>query len=180
MPFVFLIVALTSISTSALAETQHKHGAHANPYAGQEDRAIKSLTDDDIRQLRAGQGWGLAKAAELNGVPGPAHLLELKDQIPLDENQVRQIQALFEKMQYDAARLGAALIKHEATLETHFSDGTITDPRLRATLADIAETRRELRYTHLAAHLETPRILSKHQIARYNSLRGYKGHGHAH
>jgi hypothetical protein len=49
-----------------------------------QSRAIKSLSDNDINELRRGGGWGLALAAELNGMPGPAHLLELKDKIPLD------------------------------------------------------------------------------------------------
>ena len=41
------------------------------PYAGQQTRAIKALSDDDIAALRAGEGMGMAKAAELNGYPGP-------------------------------------------------------------------------------------------------------------
>jgi hypothetical protein len=62
---------------------QHSHVTQT-PYAGMQSRAIKSLSDNDINELRRGGGWGLALAAELNGMPGPAHLLELKDKIPLD------------------------------------------------------------------------------------------------
>ena len=51
---------------------------HPLPYAGLEARAIKSLSAADVQELRRGGGWGLALPAELNGVPGPAHLLELK------------------------------------------------------------------------------------------------------
>ena len=47
------------------------------PYAGQQARPIKSLSDDDIAALREGEGMGMAKAAELNGYPGPAHVLQL-------------------------------------------------------------------------------------------------------
>jgi hypothetical protein len=53
-----------------------------------QERAIKSLSDADIKALRRGEGWGLALPAELNGMPGPAHLLELKDQIPLSQYQI--------------------------------------------------------------------------------------------
>jgi hypothetical protein len=66
------------------AFAQHdQHGAHAQPgpampYAGQDARDIKSLSAEDIAELRRGGGWGFAKSAELNGMPGPAHLLELK------------------------------------------------------------------------------------------------------
>ena len=45
------------------------------PYAGQQARTIKALSDDDLAALRKGEGMGMAKAAELNGYPGPAHVL---------------------------------------------------------------------------------------------------------
>ena len=34
---------------------------HPSKYAGQEKRAIKSLSRDDIRELRRGGGWGLGQ-----------------------------------------------------------------------------------------------------------------------
>jgi hypothetical protein len=36
-----------------------------------------------------------------------------------------------------------------------------------------AETRGDLRFVHLATHLETPAVLSLDQIKIYNRLRGY-------
>jgi hypothetical protein len=39
------------------------------PYAGQQARTIKALSDEDIAALRKGEGMGMAKAAELNGYP---------------------------------------------------------------------------------------------------------------
>ena len=62
---------------SPLVAQDHGH----SPYAGLEAREIKSLSEADIEELRRGGGWGLALPAELNGVPGPAHLLELRDEI---------------------------------------------------------------------------------------------------
>jgi membrane-associated protease RseP (regulator of RpoE activity) len=154
------------------AETGH------SKYAGQHTRTIKSLSADDIAELRRGGGWGLAKAAELNGVPGPAHLLELKDRIPLSADQVRRIEALHAGMKAKAIAEGEKLIALEARLENHFADRSVTDKILRGLLARIAESRRDLRYAHLATHLETPKILSDAQIARYNKLRGYGGAAH--
>ena len=81
----FLLALAICLPFSTLA--QHNHGAQT-PYAGMQNRAIKSLSDNDIHELRRGGGWGLALSAELNGMPGPAHLLELKDQIPLTSDQV--------------------------------------------------------------------------------------------
>ncbi|MEO1104950.1 MAG: hypothetical protein AAFW98_14685, partial [Pseudomonadota bacterium] len=36
------------------------------------------------------------------------------------------------------------------------------------------EARTALRLVHLAAHLETPSVLTAHQMARYIVMRGYK------
>ena len=46
-------------------------------YAGQEAREIKALSAEELGDLLAGKG--LAKAAELDGYAGPAHVLELAD-----------------------------------------------------------------------------------------------------
>jgi|SaaInlStandDraft_6_1057023.scaffolds.fasta_scaffold19344_3 hypothetical protein len=151
-------------------ETGH---SNKSKYAGQEQRAIKSLSPDDLVELRRGGGWGLARAAELNGVPGPSHLLELKDKIPLNAIQVKQIRALFESMKIKAVAHGKTLIGLERQLEKHFKDRTINDAILRASLEAIAQTRKNLRYVHLATHLKTPEILSEAQIGKYNDLRGY-------
>nr|WP_321458157.1 hypothetical protein [uncultured Cohaesibacter sp.] len=148
------------------AETQSK-------YAGQEKRDIKSLSDDDIAELRRGGGWGLAKAAELNGVPGPTHLLELKDKIPLDAEQVEKLQALYDKMTEEAKAQGESFISLEAKLNEEFRSGIINDGLLQTSLGYIEEARRKLRYIHLSAHLQTLKILTTEQIAQYNHLRGY-------
>ena len=77
-----------------------------SPYAGLESREIKSLSEVDLEDLRLGRGWGLALAAELNGVPGPAHLLELEAELDLNTGQVAAIEDIFAAMQAEAhARL---------------------------------------------------------------------------
>ncbi|MGH7485986.1 MAG: hypothetical protein ACREMY_10365, partial [bacterium] len=48
----------------------------ATPYAGQQSREIKALSQEEAAGLLAGKGMGFAKAAELNGFAGPAHVLE--------------------------------------------------------------------------------------------------------
>ena len=142
-------------------------------YAGQEKQNIKSLTASDIEELQRGGGWGLAKAAELNGVPGPAHLLELKDKVPLTTDQIEKITQIYSAMQADAIGQGVKLIELEKGLEFHFQDRSITDAILRDYLAKIAHVRMTLRYIHLATHLLTPEILTEEQISTYNQLRGY-------
>lgn len=188
-----LAAVMTALATPALctpvqAETPgHRHGddhrghekqGHGDrraPYAGQQTRAIKSLSPADLAALRRGEGWGMAKAAELNGVPGPAHLLELKDRIPLSASQVTRIEALHADMRRQAVAAGKRLVALERALNDGFANGSMTDARLRELLGQIAEARRALRYVHLSAHLKTPAVLTAAQIARYNALRGYTG-----
>lgn len=157
--------------TAAPAAAQHDH--HTSPYVGEETRAIKSLSADDIGELRRGGGWGLARAAELNGVPGPAHLLELIDEIDLTADQISAVEAIFVEMREGAMAEGQRLIAHEAALEAAFRAGTPSDAALRRMLDAIEASRAALRYIHLRAHLITPDLLSDAQIARYNTLRGY-------
>lgn len=167
------LLALPILMLGFAAQASDPQHFHVSKYAGQENRAIKGLSPDDIAELKRGGGWGLAKAAELNGVPGPAHLLEMKDEIPLDEAQVSAISEIFEQMKAQAIQQGERLIAFERELESHFQNRTFTDAILRSSLDAIAEARKELRYIHLAAHLKTPEILSEDQIKKYNTLRGY-------
>jgi hypothetical protein len=140
---------------------------------GQEKREIKSLSEADIEDLMNGRGWGLAKAAELNGVPGPLHLLEMKEEIGLSGEQIKKIEDLFHIMKKQAIPLGLGLIELERKLNSHFAKGTITEKLLLELLEEIVQVRKQLRYVHLSAHLKTPNILTTEQIALYNKLRGY-------
>ena len=164
----FLILMMIPLSTFSAASPSYK-----SKYAGEEKREIKSLSEADIEELKNGEGWGLAKAAELNGVPGPAHLLEMKDEINLSTEQVRVIEDLYQKMKQAAIPLGLELIGLERELNNHFADRTITDELLDELLDKIAQVRKKLRYVHLSTHLKTPNILTPEQIALYNQLRGY-------
>jgi Spy/CpxP family protein refolding chaperone len=166
-----LILALSlCLPLSTLA--QHSHDS-PSPYAGMQKRAIKSLSDKDLEELRRGGGWGLALPAELNGVPGPAHLLELKDKIPLTDDQVRQTQALLDDMRRAAIPTGERLIAAEAAIEKAFASGRVDETVLRKLLAEAEAVRSELRFIHLSQHARTVRFLKPEQIQRYNVLRGY-------
>jgi hypothetical protein len=144
--------------------------AHGHsPYAGLESREIKSLSEADLEDLRLGRGWGLALAAELNGVPGPAHLLELQAELGLDAGQVAAIEDIFATMQSEAQEAGERFIAAEAA----FRDGGMTPDALRVLIDASAAARADLRFIHLSRHLETPPLLTAEQIARYNDLRGY-------
>ncbi len=165
-----LLTLFMCIPFSTLA--QHSH-AGQTPYAGMQNRAIKSLSDNDINELRRGGGWGLALAAELNGMPGPTHLLELKDRIPLTSEQVDKTQALLDEMRKAAIPTGERFIAAEKALETAFASGKVDESSLRRLLADAESARSELRFIHLSQHYKTVLFLTPEQIKRYNILRGY-------
>lgn len=145
----------------------------ASSYAGLKTRAIKSLSEADIDELRRGGGWSLALAAELNGVPGPAHLLELRDEIPLTVDQVAALQTIFSQMQAEAIAAGGRLIAAEQAIEAAFRAADLGDARLRSLIAEAEAARAALRFTHLSRHLSTRTLLTEGQIVRYNALRGY-------
>lgn len=156
---------------AAVAEEVH---IHASPYLGQESRRIKSLSEEDLDELARGGGWGLAKAAELNGMPGPSHVLEMKRELALTAEQLAATQRIFDRMRAGAVTEGRRLIAAELALESGFQDGPIGEERLRSRLRQIEASRVELRFIHLAAHLQTVRILSPTQVKRYYQLRGYR------
>lgn len=146
---------------------------YKSKYVGEEHRKIKSLSPDDISELKKGGGWGLAKAAELNGVPGPAHILEMEDKINLTDEQKQKIQKIYDDMKVKAVALGEQLISLEEKLNIGFSDKTINQELLEKSIEEIAQVRANLRIVHLSTHLQTPNILTNKQITLYNKLRGY-------
>src|SRR5262245_46926705 len=92
-------------------------GAQERPYEGLQHRSIKALSDQELADLRAGRGMGLALAAELNGYPGPAHVLELADRLGLTSEQRVKVQALFDRMKAEAVQLGERLVNLETDLD---------------------------------------------------------------
>lgn len=144
-----------------------------SPYVGMESRQIKSLSASDIDALRRGAGWGLALPAELNGMPGPAHVLELKDQLEMSAQQVEQVQSLFNAMQAAAIPVGEQLIAAEQRIEALFASGAVDQESLRTLLKQAERARTELRFIHLSQHGKTKDLLSNAQVLRYNQLRGY-------
>jgi len=165
--------ALSMVGVALLIVVPVRAAAADMPYAGQQARPIKALSDYDVAALRNGEGMGMAKAAELNGYPGPKHVLDLARQLQLTDGQRRRVQAIFDRMSAAAKPLGGELIAQEQVLDQLFAKGDITPDRLAAATAAIAELQGRLRAVHLSAHVETRALLNPDQIARYKQLRGY-------
>jgi hypothetical protein len=160
-----------------VAAAQEGH-AHDQPYAGLESRDVKALSPDEIAALESGQGMGFALAAELNGYPGPRHVLELQDELELTAVQEAATRRIFEAMQADAREQGAELIALESELDLAFRSGTVDARIMDDLLVRIGHVRARLRGTHLRAHLELMEHLTEHQVHRYSELRGYGGAHH--
>ncbi|WGR74776.1 MULTISPECIES: hypothetical protein [unclassified Bradyrhizobium] len=165
MKFIAAIVIFL-VSASLWAQT---------PYAGMQLRQIKALSDQEIADLRAGRGMGLALAAEINGYPGPSHVLELADRLGLTSEQRGKVQEMFAAMRSEAIPLGSRLIDKEGELDQQFASGSVTPESLRAATAAISFIQGELRNAHLKYHLLTRAVLDKPQLDRYAELRGYAG-----
>ena len=144
-----------------------------SPYAGMQGRSIKALSEQQVADLKAGRGMGLALPAELNGYPGPVHVLELSDQLGLSAEQKARIQSLFDSMKAEAIPLGAKLLEQETALDQQFASHSVTPESLKAATAAIGVTQGKLRDTHLKYHLQTAQILSAEQMQHYSMLRGY-------
>ena len=156
------------------------HGSELSPYAGEELRLIKSLSPEEIESLRAGEGMGFAKLAELNLFPGPKHVLELAGNLELSPTQLAKTEALFEDMRTRAVALGEELLAAELGLDQEFEKGTITPGSLEIALMEIGRIRAQLRYVHLEAHLSQKRLLTTDQISKYGEIRGYQIGEHDH
>ena len=166
--FTLAVLYLNPLKTVAASKPEYK-----SKYIGQEKRAIKSLSKEDIKELKAGAGWGMAKAAELNGLPGPKHILEMSKEIELTAEQEKMVIAVYNDMNKKAVRLGNKLIEYEEELSNRFVERNIDEKILDELLEKISETYKSLRFVHLSAHLKTPTILTESQIKKYNKLRGY-------
>ena len=168
-----LVLAASPVPTLA----QHQHAPAVSPYAGFEKRAVKSLSDQQIADLKAGRGMGYALAAELNGYPGPSHVLELNEQLGLSKAQRTRMQNLFDAMKAETIPIGERLIAQEAALDRQFAGRTVTAASLSDATAAIGMTQGMLRAAHLRYHLATMEILTPEQVRTYHHLRGYAG-GH--
>lgn len=146
-----------------------------SPYSGMETRAVKALSDEQIADLEAGRGMGLALAAELNSYPGPVHVLELAEALDLSLDQRARTKDLLDRMKAETIPIGRRVVALERRLDQLFEDRKITAEALREMTAQIGAAQGELRAAHLRYHLEMAEGLTPDQVKRYVELRGYGG-----
>lgn len=185
-----LLLACVLASASGLSittvddATPHGHGhGHAaagpdaaTPYAGRydPDAAIRSLTADEIDQIGRGEGAGFALPAELNGLPGPRHVLNLAHELDLSHEQWMQVQQSYDEMRAAVLPAGEAYLAAVAALEQDIRKGQVAKDVLTDRVAEVYRLEGELATAHLVAHLQTAELLTADQIDQYQRLRGYE------
>ncbi len=169
-----------ALALSLLLVAGCRGAGHSGPYAGLDEREIKALSAEQIAAYEAGEGMGFALAAELNGYPGPKHVLELRQGLQLTPMQTERTTAVFEEMRTRATELGREIVGVERELDGLFASGGISEESLTERVGQSARLQGRLRAVHLSAHLQMMEILTADQIARYASLRGYHGGGAHH
>ena len=113
-PTIVLPLALALAAATAAAGQPHSHHGPAparhhgpgqgspareqavpeRPYETLAGRGVKALPEAQAADLLAGRGMGLALAAELNGYPGPMHVLENAEALGLGPEQRSRAEAL--------------------------------------------------------------------------------------
>ena len=151
----------------------HSHGAKASPYAGEQSREIKALSEREVEDLLAGAGMGMAKAAELNRYPGPMHALELADRLSLSAEQRESLTQLMHHHKAEARALGERIVALERELDALFAKGRATAPDVERLSVAIGEAQGRLRADHLKTHLQATALLTPEQVDQYVKARGY-------
>jgi Spy/CpxP family protein refolding chaperone len=162
-----LITAAVLAAAAVAAHAQHQ------PYAGQQQREIKALSADEVKQYLEGAGMGYAKPAELNHYPGPAHALELAEQLGLSREQRLELQRLGDAHHAEARAIGVKLVEAERNLDMLFRRGKVDETELAEAVRAAAALQSDYRVSHLETHRRVRAVLTDEQVARYDQLRGY-------
>jgi hypothetical protein len=146
--------------------------AHMVPVcSGERKPEVSSLSPDDVKGYLAGQGMGLARAAEMNGYPGPLHVLELAKELSLSPPQRKLTEELVAATKAKAIDAGRALVDAERALEELFCTRKATQENVAEAVTRIGQREADVRRVHLAAHVRQIEILSPPQVLRYYELR---------
>ena len=164
LPFILIFIGACGANPSG-----HNH----SPYAGEEKREIKAISEDEMKNYLEGNGMGFAKVAELNGFPGPKHILENESALDLTASQRENVQKSFQKMKSEAVSLGKIIVEKERELDRLFAQDKINDKVLKNKTREISELQGDLRNAHLQAHLQMKKLISSDQVEKYNKIRGY-------
>ena len=158
-----LLALLLTLALPAAAQEEAAEPAAAETT----DARPTGLMPRQERMLREGRGMGQARAAELNGYPGPMHVMQQADALELSDEQRAATAQLVARVREQAPAVGARILTAEAELNAMFADGSVNRETMEAKLAEIADLTAELRAVHMNAHLDQAALLTEAQKAAY-------------
>ncbi|HEY1025202.1 MAG TPA: hypothetical protein VGE26_08570 [Sphingobacteriaceae bacterium] len=135
--------------------------------------AVKSLTDQEYADFRAGKEMGFARVAKLNGYPSPLEVNQLGKELKLSTSQKAQLEKIIDAWRFKAKEMGGFIVAQEAKLNTLFASGKISDGAVIYYTNKIGLYWGEVRNAHLQAYLKTRSVLTAEQLRKYNRLKGY-------
>jgi uncharacterized protein (DUF305 family) len=163
-----------SMNHGSMSHMQHSGMGMTSPYLDQLNSSVRGLSQAEIDGLLSGEGMGYARSAELNGYPGPRHVLDMANELQLNSEQTTNISTIFDDMKKQAVALGKEIVDAEALLSQSFNEKTVTEESLQQQLEQLTSLYSQLRQVHLQAHLATMPLLSNEQLTQYQVLRGYR------
>ena len=117
------------------------------------------------------EGMGQAKYAEMNGYPGPKHVIDLAVKLKLTDDQRKSVQKFYDEMSTRAKELGKQIVGIEKELNDAFTQGLVSEKSVASDCEEIGRLRGKLRAVHLTAHMKTKAVLNESQISLYKKLR---------
>jgi Spy/CpxP family protein refolding chaperone len=165
-------VLVTSAIVAGLLTAGGALAQHGGPQHGQGQghQAAKACIDEFNKVVGEGRGFGLGFAADQNGYPGPAHVLELKDPLKLTAAQETKVRELHAAVRAEVPK-SSRLLEAERRLERLFAERAATESAVRAAVAEIERARAEVRLVHLLTHLRTRDLLTEEQRRIYHEVR---------
>ncbi len=107
-------------------------------------------------------------------------LRELADRLDVTAGQARALERIQADVHAKARPLGRRIVELERRLDRAFRSAGAADAAVSRLTTQIGALEGRLRFVHLAGHLETKKLLARHQITEYDELRGYGAdHGHS-
>lgn len=146
-------------------------GAQQTPQSGHKGGGPQSMQMREHRSLMQGRGMGMARIADVNGYPGPMHVLQHAEALELSEEQRAQTAEIRDRVRNEAPAIGEQIVAAEKRLEAMFAEGEVEPAAMDALLSEIADLRARFRSVHLTAHLDQARVLTEAQIEQYMELR---------
>ena len=133
--------------------------------------AAQPTVPPDKDGLLNGEGMGMAAYAEMNGYPGPKHVLDLADKLGLSAKQKSDIREIYDDMLSRARATGKMVVRVEGELNDQFVHGGVKEENTTEDSETIGRLRGSLRAIHLGAHIRTKALLTTKQIETYMKLR---------